>query len=140
LQDVQGGSKAAIQKGVKIEEAIEVIKKASRAGLEPHVAVQFGYPWESDSDATRTLTLVHYLLGRGYTKTGQASFYCPRENDGNSEHRKYIKQIYGVWKSPQFWLNKLKDIKDLNDLKYLWKQIKVGLYERYNLGKKDRRA
>lgn len=117
-----------INKGVKIEEAIKVIKKANKAGLESHIAVMFGYPWENDNDAISTLRLVHYLLKKGYAKTAQASFYTPQEGEqGKSEHRKYVKKIYNVSRNLEFWFNKLRNLHDRDDLAYLWRQIKAGI-------------
>ena len=114
-----------INKGVKVED-IKYIKKAAESGLEPHIAVMFGYPWETDSDSINTLRLVHYLLKKGHAKTAQASFYTTRET-ANESQRRYVRRIYDVAWSPRFWLNKIKDIKDKDDLKYLWRAIKKGI-------------
>ena len=115
-----------IGKGVRFVD-IKYIIKAADAGLEPHIAVMFGYPWETDQDALHTLKLVWWLLKKGYAKTAQASFYNPPDHKNNEEHRKYVNRIYEIWKSPQFWFNKIKDIKNIDDLKYLWRGIKVAL-------------
>jgi len=115
-----------INKGVKVEDYKYIIK-AARAGLEPHVAVIFGHPNETDNDALRTLKLVHYLLRRGYAKTAQASFYRVPGEAGQEAHRKFIKRIYEVAYSPEFWFKQVKDIKNADDLKYLWRKIKAGL-------------
>jgi len=116
-----------INKGVKVEDYKYIIK-AAKAGLEPHIAVMFGYPWETDKEALNTLKLVHFLLRKGYAKTAQSSFYTPNEGEcGNGRQKVFLNKIYDVAYSPEFWLNKLKDIRDVNDLKYLWRQIKVGL-------------
>ena len=112
-----------ISKGVKVED-VKYIIKAAKCGLSPHVAVMFGYPWETDSDAVATLRLVWWLLKKGYAKTAQASLYSPT---GNSKHHKYCKQIYGISLSPQFWYNKLRNIHNIDDLKYLWRQMKAGI-------------
>jgi len=92
-----------INKGVQIEKGIEVIKKAAKAGLEPHVAVMFGYPWETVADAERTLKTVHWLLRKGYARTAQASFYCPPGGGADESHRRYVKRIYNAAFHPQFW-------------------------------------
>jgi len=115
-----------INKGVKVED-VKYIIKAANAGLEPHIAVMFGFPWEDDSDATRTLETVWYLLRKGYAKTAQASFYNPPDGRNQEAHRKFTKRIYRVAFSPQFWFNQIKDIKNKDDLKYLWRKIKAGL-------------
>ena len=57
-----------INKGVKVEDIIPTLKKASEAGLEPHICVIFGHPNETDKDALNTVALTHYLLRKGYAK------------------------------------------------------------------------
>jgi radical SAM superfamily enzyme YgiQ (UPF0313 family) len=116
-----------INKGVKIEDIIPTIKKASDAGIEAHGAFMFGYPWESDEDAIKTLRLVHYLLRKGYLKTAQASFFCQPDCKSNESQRHFVKDIYKVWKYPDFWFHQITDIKNKDDLKYLWRKIKAGL-------------
>ncbi len=122
-----------INKGVKVEDYKYIIK-ASKAGLEPHVAVMFGFPWETDRDAENTLRLVWWLLQKGYAKTAQASWYQPDKStsgycQANSAHKRYIKRIYEVSRYPEFWFRKLRDIRNIYDLKYFWKSIKTGLKE-----------
>ena len=114
-----------VNKGVKVEDYKYIIE-AAQAGLEPHVCVIFGYPWETDKDAVNTLRLVHWLLRKGYAKTAQASFYDVPEG-GKEEHRKYVNRIYQAGFYPDFWFNKLRDIKNADDLKYLWRGIKEGV-------------
>jgi anaerobic magnesium-protoporphyrin IX monomethyl ester cyclase len=126
LESANADTLLKINKGVKCED-IKYIKKAWEAGLENHIAVMFGYPWETDEDAIRTLRLVHYLLKKGYAKTAQASFYTTGGEQGNKSHRKYVKRIYEVAYSPTFWFNKLRDIHNVDDLKYLWRAIKKGV-------------
>jgi len=116
-----------INKGTTTED-IKYLIKASEAGLEPHIAIMVGYPWETDEDSIRTLKLVRWLLRKGYAKTAQASFYTA-EDGCNESQRKYVKKIYGVWKYPDFWFNKIKDINNVDDLKYLWLSIKKGVSE-----------
>ena len=115
-----------INKGVKVED-IKYIKKAAEAGLEPHIAVMFGYPWESEKDGENTLRLVWDLLRRGYAKTAQASFYHPKDGSVCYENRKFVSRIYEAAWSFRFWLNKITDIKNTDDLKYLWRSIKKGV-------------
>jgi len=47
---------------------------------------------------------------------------------GNEFHRKYVGKIYDVAFSPLFWKNKIMDIKTSDDLKYLFRQIKEGIF------------
>lgn len=116
-----------INKGVKVEDIIPTIKKASQAGLEPHISCMFGIPGESDEDAIRTLKLVHYLLRKGYAHTAQASFYTNGDDKGNESHRKYVHKIYNVAHYPEFWFRQITSIKNKDDIKYLWRKIKAGL-------------
>jgi radical SAM superfamily enzyme YgiQ (UPF0313 family) len=116
-----------INKGVKVEDIIPTIKKASEAGLNCHGAFMFGFPWESEGEAQRTLHLAHYLLKKGLLNTAQASFYTTKEKNSQESQRKYINSIYSVWKFPEFWYNQIKDIRNKDDLKYLWKKIKSGM-------------
>lgn len=117
-----------IEKGVKVEDIIPTIKKASEAGLEPHIAVMFGYKWESDQDAERTLALVHYLLRKGYAKTAQASYFRLRNSESNERHRRFVHKIFNATFYPGFWFNQIRDIKNKDDLKYLWRKIKAAIY------------
>lgn len=119
------------------------IIQAANAGLDCHAAVMFGCPNETDEDAIRTLKLVHWLLRKGYAKTAQASFYQPPVGTpfhidlspcavnyaryNNEEHKKYVHQIYNAAFYPDFWLNQLKDIRNLDDIKYIWRGIKSAI-------------
>ena len=113
-----------INKGTNTLDIKLSVMRASRAGLEPHICSIVGFPWESDEDAQRTLQLVKCLLKKGYAKTAQMSLYSP---NGNETQHKYVKKIYDVKYSPQFWFNQLKDIRNKDDIKYLWRKIKAGL-------------
>jgi len=113
-----------ISKGVKVEDIIPTIKKAYEAGLEPHISCMLGYPWETDKDSRNTIRLVHFLLRKGYAKTAQASFYCPPDGKNNESQRRFVKKIYNVGFDPRFWFRRLRDIKNMDDLKYLWRGIK----------------
>ncbi len=117
-----------INKGVKYEDIVFTIKQAAEAGLAPHIAVMFGYPWESDNDSRRTLALVHYLLKKGYAKTAQASYYTVAGQQPKEEARKYVKRIYEAAYSPEFWFNKIRAIRGTADLAYLLRQIKEGIH------------
>ena len=116
-----------INKGVKYEEISPYLQQAKKAGLDVHIAVMFGYPWEGDQDARKSIMLVHNLLRAGYATTAQASYFCSVGQESNEETRKYIEMIYDVWKSPRFWYNKIRAIRGWHDIRYLFKQIKSGL-------------
>ena len=114
-----------INKGVNANDIIPTIKRAAIAGLEPHIAIMFGYPWENEAQEHKTIELVHYLLRKGYAKTAQASVYKTSFEKGID--RGTTRKIYDVAKYPDFWINKMKDIKNLEDFIYLLKSIKKGI-------------
>ena len=112
-----------INKGMSYLHTTNIVR-AAKAGLSCHIAVMFGYPWETDEDALRTLDLVHFLLRRGYAKTAQASFYQPPDGQNNPEHKKYVKRIYNAGFHLDFWFNQLKSVRTKDDIKYIWRGIK----------------
>lgn len=66
-----------INKNINIKEAIEECKVISKMGLEVYINVMIGYPWESEDDIKRTLSLVKTLLNKGYASSMQANFIIP---------------------------------------------------------------
>ena len=121
-----------IKKGQKADEAVEVLKSMAKAGLEPHLTSMFGYPWEDHKQAMNTVNLIHYLLKKGYVKTAQASVYSPPRTapDPKSPGHKYVPMIYDAYKSPQFWIRKLQDIRQLEDITYLFRGARLVVEEK----------
>jgi anaerobic magnesium-protoporphyrin IX monomethyl ester cyclase len=66
-----------ICKNLKPEVVKESCQAAKTAGLNPHITIMFGYPWESKENAQRTLDLGKYLLKKGYADTVQATIIIP---------------------------------------------------------------
>jgi len=66
-----------LNKGVTEKEQIETCKIASEMGLDPHLTIMFGYPWETKQDALRSCDLARYLLKKGYAKTFQVTIVIP---------------------------------------------------------------
>lgn len=127
LESANKKTLAKINKGINFKMAISELKLASKYGLEPHIAVMFGYPWESDQDAERTLRAVHFLLKKGYVKTAQASLYDVPGARVKKDHSKYVPRIYEAVYSPEFWMNQLKSLRNFDDIKYIWKGIKAWI-------------
>lgn len=122
-----------IKKGQESDKVLENLKAMSDAGLETHATSMFGYPWETYEDAMRTVNLVHHLLKKGYVKTAQASVYSPPRTkpDPDSPGHKYIHMIYDAYKSPLFWIQKLKDLKRWEDFAYLLRGGRLVLEEKW---------
>lgn len=66
-----------LDKGLQVEEIAEGAKMAKKAGLEPHITVMLGYPWETEEMAQKTIDLAKDLFKRGYVDTMQATIVIP---------------------------------------------------------------
>ncbi len=66
-----------INKGIKVNDIVEGCKMAKRAGLDPHLTLMIGYPWETKEDAMATVALVDGLFRSGYADTLQATIVVP---------------------------------------------------------------
>jgi len=64
-------------KGVTLDQILEGAKAASQAGLNVHVTVMFGYPWEGEPEINRTVCLARKLLRKGYAYTLQVTMVVP---------------------------------------------------------------
>lgn len=122
-----------IKKGQRAEDIIPIIKSMSDAGLEPHGTFMTGYPWESYEEEKKTIDLCGYLLRKGYLKTAQASVYCPPRTApaADREAHRYIPRFYDAYKSPEFWIHKVKDIKRWEDFTYLIRGGRLVIEEKW---------
>ena len=50
---------------------------AKKAGLEPHLTIMLGYPWETEEEAKNTIALAKRLFKKGYVDTMQATIVVP---------------------------------------------------------------
>ena len=66
-----------IKKGLQVEEIEPGLKMCKSAGLEPHITVMAGYPWETKKDVENTLSFVKKLWKYGYVDTLQATLAIP---------------------------------------------------------------
>jgi radical SAM superfamily enzyme YgiQ (UPF0313 family) len=66
-----------LQKGTREEDAIKGPAMARRAGLDPHITIMLGYPWESYEDARRTIEIAKFAMKKGYYETIQATIVIP---------------------------------------------------------------
>lgn len=66
-----------LDKGLKVEQIEEGVRLAKKAGLEPHLTVMIGYPWETYDDAKRTVRLAADLFRKGYVDTLQGTVVIP---------------------------------------------------------------
>jgi len=66
-----------INKNLKVPEIEKGVRMAKTAGLDPHITTMMGYPWESLTDAKRTIALSKKLFDKGYVDTLQATIVIP---------------------------------------------------------------
>jgi radical SAM superfamily enzyme YgiQ (UPF0313 family) len=64
-------------KALTVEQIEEGARLASHAGLDVHVTVMFGYPWEGESEIANTVNLAQRLLRKGYAYTLQVTMVVP---------------------------------------------------------------
>ena len=130
-----------INKNLKVAEIEKGVRMAKKGGLEPHVTVMMGYPWETRRDAQRTVNLTKKLFQKGYVDTLQATILTPYpgtplfkycwENDLlRTKNWEDYDQRMPVMKSP---LSE-KDVKELTQElykafmtpKFIWRKI-IGI-------------
>lgn len=66
-----------VNKRLSVEQIREGARMASEAGLDVHVTVMLGYPWENAAEIERTVALARDLLKRGWAYTLQATMIIP---------------------------------------------------------------
>ena len=66
-----------LDKGLKVHQIEEGVRMAKKAGLEPHLTIMLGYPWESEEDAKNTIAVAKRCFKNGYVDTMQATIVIP---------------------------------------------------------------
>jgi anaerobic magnesium-protoporphyrin IX monomethyl ester cyclase len=66
-----------IRKNIKVEDIIEGCRLTSKAGIDVHLTIMVGYPWETREDALRTLHLAKDLMTKGYAEMLQSTIVIP---------------------------------------------------------------
>jgi anaerobic magnesium-protoporphyrin IX monomethyl ester cyclase len=66
-----------INKNNLVTSAKKDLIMAKKAGLHPHLTVMIGYPWETNSDALRTLSEAKNLFRQGLVDSMQATIVIP---------------------------------------------------------------
>ncbi len=77
LESVNQKTLDRLRKGDDRETMLRSCSDAARAGLEPHLTVMFGYPWENLEDVNRTVDFGQFLMRKGYAKTLQSTIVVP---------------------------------------------------------------
>ena len=77
LESVNQQTLNRIDKGINVDDITSACKMAKEAGLDPHLTVMMGYPWESIKDAQSTIDLAKYIFNKGWADTLQATIMIP---------------------------------------------------------------
>lgn len=71
-----------INKGIKAEQIERACRLAKKAGLEIHLTMIVGYPWETKEDALRTYALADRLMSSGLADVLQSTVLVPYPGSG----------------------------------------------------------
>lgn len=66
-----------LDKGLKVHQIEEGVRMAKKAGLEPHLTIMLGYPWETEEMARNTIAIAKRCFDKGYVDTMQATIVIP---------------------------------------------------------------
>lgn len=66
-----------LQKGTTNAQAWETCKWAKKYGMDPHLTIMMGYPWETYEDAQNTVNFTKRIFDAGYVETLQATIVIP---------------------------------------------------------------
>lgn len=66
-----------LDKGLKVHQIEEGVRMAKKAGLEPHLTIMLGYPWEDEEMAKNTIAVAKRCFKKGYVDTMQATIVIP---------------------------------------------------------------
>lgn len=66
-----------IKKNTQVADARKTLSMAKKAGLEPHITIMIGYPWESLKDAQNTLKAARKLFKDNLADSMQATIVIP---------------------------------------------------------------
>ena len=94
-----------INKGITVQQIIDGSRVAKKAGLEIHLTIMVGFPWETREDALRTLALAKKLMEDGLADVLQSTIVTPYPGTG-------------LWRQA---------------LELNWFRIDPGEYERYDM-------
>ena len=64
-------------KGITVQQIWDDCRMISQAGLDIHLTIMVGYPWETRADATRTLEMARELMESGQVEMLQSTVVVP---------------------------------------------------------------
>lgn len=128
LESVNQSTLDRLNKGIRVETAYVDLSLANKAGLWNHVAVMFGYPWESYEEQKETFDFVKRGLLTNKIKTAQASIYDVLNSAGNIVKNSYSydfrKKVYALYHDPRYLWHRIKEIRNFDDVDYYLRGVK----------------
>ena len=140
-----------INKNLKVAQIEPVLRYAKQGGLEPHITIMVGYPWESREDMQKTLTMAKDFFKKGVVDSMQATITIPypgtplfaecekkgwlktkdwdrydmrepimKAQVSDEELQKMVQSLYASFASPQFLWRKVKEIRSVDDVKFIF--------------------
>jgi anaerobic magnesium-protoporphyrin IX monomethyl ester cyclase len=80
LFGIESGSQTTLDrlnKGTTIDGIMNECRVPREEGLEPHITIMVGYPWETREDALKTLNVAKTLMQKGWAVTLQSTVVIP---------------------------------------------------------------
>jgi anaerobic magnesium-protoporphyrin IX monomethyl ester cyclase len=80
LFGIESGSQTTLDKlnkGTTIDGILNECKIPRKEGLEPHITIMVGYPWELRQEAIKTLAVAKMLMQKGWALTLQSTVVIP---------------------------------------------------------------
>ena len=77
LESVNQNTLDRLNKGYQVRNVMQDLILAKTVGLQSHITVMFGYPWETYEEAKRTYNMVRWLLKSGWVWSAQATICIP---------------------------------------------------------------
>jgi len=77
LESVCQNTLNRLRKGIRVKDIEATCRSAKRAGLEPHLTIMVGYPWESKTDAEATVAFAKKMFRQGIIDSLQATIITP---------------------------------------------------------------
>jgi anaerobic magnesium-protoporphyrin IX monomethyl ester cyclase len=77
LESANQGTLDRLDKGIKVEQIVEESKMIADAGLDIHLTIMVGYPWETRDEVQRTIDLARKLMADGHAEMLQSTVVVP---------------------------------------------------------------
>jgi anaerobic magnesium-protoporphyrin IX monomethyl ester cyclase len=80
LYGVESGNQTTLDrlnKGTNLESIMSECKMPRQEGLEPHITIMVGYPWETRKDVEKTIETAKMFMQKGYANTLQSTIVTP---------------------------------------------------------------